>query len=328
MRYPKLFGLAATLGLCAGIASAQEATYDIYTGGTAGTYFGEFGPRIQEVLATRRFTHEVVSTAGTGENFAGVCDNPSSVGIGQADVLPALMAASPTCQVVIVNTIASECVFGATSVPELAYLDQVAEISFNLRIAVPKTGSGSWLTWQNMVSTMPLLADAQIIEVENSAAGVALVAQGEADIAMFVAFPDPGNDIFRAANEAELSFIDMSTFDMLNQQVGDTYMYDRVEATVANAGWTFWEGSTSVETACTKAVIFTGSPDSPNLPRGQRFQQSLIDLLASADPSSFRPDESWLTNAMNTLANTSRDQMMEAAAAAKEFANDNIISLN
>jgi hypothetical protein len=321
-------GLWAALSLCAGIASAQEEEYVILTGGQAGTYFNQFGPRIEEVLATRRFAHQVVSTAGTGENFDRVCANPSNVGIGQADVLPTLMAGNPTCQVEIVNTIASECVFGATNVPELQNLDQVAEISFNLRIAVPKTGSGSWLTWENMVSKMPLLGDAQIIEVADSAAGIELVRQGEADIAMFVAFPDPENAIFRATNEAELTFLDMSSFDLLQQQVGETYLYDRVEVTVANAGWTFWEGSTSVETACTKVVIFTGSPTSPNLPRGQRFQESLINLLASADPATFRPDVPWMTAIMNDVANTSRDRMMQAAEAAKEFANENIININ
>lgn len=308
--------------------AANAGDLVITTGSQQGTYFGSFGPRIAAVMETRRFPHTVVTSRGTGENFDRVCTNPHNVALGQADVLPSLIATNPHCPPIrVVQEVASECVFGVTSVNNLNNIDQVADISFNMRVAIPGVGSGSWLTWQNMVTEIPDLADAEIIEADSPAAAVSMVEQGRADMVMFVAFPDPDNTIFRAINDAGLHFLDMSNFDLLQQEVGGVYAYDRLSVTVANARITsFWRGATEIETACTKAVIFTGDPAHDSLPRGERFQTALVRLLETTDPEAFRPSVGWLQSVMNTAANTSRDAMNSAAEAARSFAEDNRIS--
>ncbi len=312
-------------GIMPSVSLAQEGP-KIMTGSSSGVYFGTFGPKTEELLSNRKYKHTVAESAGAGENYLNVCQNPRNVGMGQADVLPGLAAANPDCaeKVQVVNTIGAECIFGVTNVADLINIDQVSDISFNLTIAVPPTGSGARLTWQNLVGLVPNLVDATIIDAKNAADAVDLVKKGEADMAMFVSFPDPENATFAAANEAELTFVDMSNEAILQQTLPDgSFTYDALEVTVANTGLKFWKGANAVNTACTKTVLFTGKPM-----EGDRFQTTLVKLLTEAKPEELQPQVGWLQSVMNTAANTSRDKMIEAAKAAKEFAAENGVALN
>lgn len=322
IRLMTMVAIAAIVTLTSVETSAAEQP-QILTGSEKGSYYNDFGPRIKAAIAKRRFPHELVASKGTVANHAGVCANPHSIGIGQADVLSTLSV--DNCEIVITNVLASECVFGVTSFADLKNVDQAAEISFNLRVAYP-AGSGSEATWNNMVHLDPRLADAQPVPVESAAAAVTAVARGQADLAVFVAFPNPENPVFAAANEAGLHFVEMSSWDMLQQQVAGEFVYDDLVVTTKNAGLAFWKGPGTVRTACTKALAFTGSPDSPNLDRGERFQSALIATLKGTPAEELRPDTGWLREIMNTAAATSRDAMNAAAEKARKFADDNKVS--
>lgn len=308
-------------------AKADEAKAPVVmTGSNSGTYFGTFGPKVAELLQNRKFKHIVAESAGAGENYLDVCANPRDVGLGQADILPGLAAAHPDCagKVQVVNTIGAECLFGVTSVTDMTNIDQVADISFNLTIAVPPEGSGARLTWQNLIKTVPNLADATIIDAKSAADAIDLVKQGQADMAMFVSFPDPDNKIFKTVNDAKLTFVDMSNEAILQQTLPDgNFTYDRLPVTVANAGWKVWKGSNMVETACTKTVIFTGVPAA-----NDRFQTTLVKMLSEAEPKELQPQVGWLQSVMNSAADTSRDKMLAAAQAAKQFAEEHGVTLN
>jgi TRAP-type uncharacterized transport system substrate-binding protein len=279
---------------------APAPEFSLYTGGKAGSYFNDFGPRIVSVLQSKRFAHERVVSGGTGENFMKVCQNGNDVALGQADVLPELIAANPSCKIVVTNTVAKECLFGVSAIAGMDDLFKVMKVSFNLKVGVLKKGSGHRATWENLKKLHPELAELTEVEVADVPSGIEAVKQKAIDVFFFVNFPNAESKPLMTVSEAGLNYVSVGSFEIFEQKIGDQAVYSDDTVVVQNAAWN--KKLKEVKTACTSTVIFTGDPARTDLKKGGRFQSVLVETLRTTPAEQLRPADSWLTSFMNSSA--------------------------
>lgn len=304
--------------------AAAPAEFNIWAGSKGLTFREQFAPRIQKVLEDGRFAHQIGVTNGTPENFDKVCANGNDVGVGQADVLYNLVAEKPNCKIVVVKSIAKQCVFGVTNVPNMDNLYKAMRISFNLRIGITPVGSGARSTFENILKVSPDLKDATLVDItvakgENAQMkGIEMLKAKQIDLMIFTGMPDPTAPVFSKINEAGLTFMSVGSAEIFDMKAGDVSVYTDNEVRVKNASWGGLKSGQELKTACTDAVIFTGAPDRTDLKKSPRFQQALITLLQNTPAEAFRPGDDWLSAFMNAADAKRKELMAQAPGKARE----------
>lgn len=280
--------IVALFALGAFRANAEQ----INCGGPTGSYCGSFSPLIQGSLAGEFFQYEIQPSAGSVEAAQRVLAKPSQVSLAQFDVAYQVMQDNPG-KLIMTNKLANECLFAVGVDDRLTDWGKVERLATRLRITTAGEGSGSAATLQSVMAMNPnsRLAAAvdRITYQENAAAAVQQVIDGQADVAFFVAYPDPNSSIFEQANNADLQFIGVAHPNMrrIRTEQGEA-IYSAAEIPVTNSG--FFSDAVTVQTACTAAVILTGNPEQFEAGTDERFnQQDLVTALQNTPASALKP---------------------------------------
>lgn len=277
------------------------AEFNIWTGQPGLSFYDHYGPRIQKVLQTARFPHQVGVTNGTPENFEKVCANGNDVGLGQGDVLYNLAAARPECKIVVIKPIAKQCLFGVTNIPNMDNLYKAMNISYNLRIGISPKGSGARGRFENILTVTPELKEAAPVDLKKEGdknaqlVGIKKLQNKEIDMMLFTGLPNPEDPVFAAINDAGLTFVSIGTAEIFDMKAGEKPVYTDEEVNIQNASLAYLRGAKTLKTACMDTVIFTGAPDSPTLKKTGRFQSGLIKVLADTPAEQFRPEDGVMT---------------------------------
>ena len=302
-------GVALTL-LTAGAAQAQQP---IYTGGERGSYFGTFGPLLQQILDREFFDYTLQTSAGSGENIDRVLGNPQAIGMTQTDVLAYQTAQDPTLAdniVIIRNDVANECLYAVTSeenAQRLTNWGDVRAYARRLQFALGPEASGSARTFQFLQTFDERLAGARRVSYMNSTDdAIDAVVGGTADVAFFVQFADPDNPRFEVINDSRLAFIPVIDRSILRQRFGDSRAYVPLEVKVTSAGLLSWSGVERVLTACTPLAYITGNP--ALLPDGSDArldQQDMIAILREASLDTLQPEADWFQTMLDDIVEVS-----------------------
>ena len=289
---------AAMLALGVTGASDAQATNPIYTGDQRGSYFGEFGPLLLDVLDSYFFDYELHTSAGSGENIQRVLDSPQAIGMTQSDVLAFEIAGNPAIaeQIVIIrNDIAQECLFAVTNeenAQRLTNWGDVRAFARRLRFALGPEAGGSARTFGFLQTLDERLATARnVAYLDSTDAAIRAVINGEADIAFFVQFADTGNPLFETINDSRLAFIPVIDRAILRQQFqSGERAYMPLEVTVTSAGLLSWRGVERVTTACTPLAYITGNPDALAAGSDARLDlEDMISVVREADIAELQP---------------------------------------
>ena len=302
-------GVALTL-LAAGAAQAQQP---IYTGGERGSYFGTFGPLLQEILDREFFDYTLQTSAGSGENIDQVVSNPQAIGMTQTDVLAFQTSQDPTLTdsiVIIRNDVANECLYAVTSeenADRLTNWGDVRAYARRLQFAMGPEASGSARTFQFLQTFDERLAGAQRVSYMNSTDdAIDAVVSGDADVAFFVQFADPDNPRFETINDSRLAFIPVIDRSILRQRFDDSRAYVPLEVKVTSAGLLSWRGVERVLTACTPLAYITGDPALlPDGSEAQLDQQDMISILREASLEDLQPEADWFQTMLDDVVEVS-----------------------
>lgn len=283
---------AAAVGGLLILGALRADAAEINGGSETGSYTNAFAPLIQKRMAGEFFQYEVKPSAGSVEAAQRVLDDPKDVSLAQLDVANSVMAANPG-KLIMTNKLANECLFAVSADERLSDWAKVERLATRIRIATAGTGSGSAFTLKNVMNMNPesrlAAAAGKIQYAENAKAAVEMVAAGQMDVAFFVAYPDPDSAIFKLANSKKLNFIGVAHPNMkrVRTESGEA-IYTANQIAVSKGGWV--SDATTLQTACTSAVILTGNPEQFAEGSADRLDQGdLVAALKNAPASAFKP---------------------------------------
>lgn len=264
-------GLAA-LTISASIASAQDGP-TIFTGGTGGAYFNDFGPTVADILGDSPsdevresgilgdpdnpelvfINYTLTNTDGTGDNKERVKAAPSlNLGVGQFNEV-----ATDADGLWFVDTGAKECLFGVSSNNSIT---SASNLNPRVPFGLPGAKSGSASTFMRLE---PFASMRNVKNFESTKAMLRGVAAGEVPAGGFVQLPDTTNPNFEAA--AHLHFFGVINRRMLREKVNGISVYTGVPDILVSpgSGWQvvgLGDAAKKVTTACTPVVIFGTDP--------------------------------------------------------------------
>lgn len=257
---PLLIALAPLLGLAASPAQAQR----IFTGGDTGAYHRDFCPALSRELANVGSASYVCTpSSGTRENMERVRANARDIGYGQLDVfvLETQQLAMGNALEIIRQDDVKECVFAVTRSKDVTSFGELSAFAASMRFYLPPAASGSAGTFQ-MLRSIDRNGLGRAGRTTNSASvdeAIRSALSTDDGVAVFVQFPDPDNERFKAVRDLGGHFVPVVDRAILAKTVGGQSVYSAQETRVQNGRWL--EGSNRVTTACTPIVIFTGNAE-------------------------------------------------------------------
>ncbi|MGE0855706.1 MAG: hypothetical protein AB7E80_05060 [Hyphomicrobiaceae bacterium] len=276
-----------------------------------------FCPPVAEALAAGGYPQTCTPSLGTEDNMARVRDAPADLAFGQFDVFVLRRPdfGGPRALTPVRVDDARECIYAVTRNETLTSLGDIAVRARQLRIVLPPKSSGSAGTFRFLQSIdRDLAAVREVINVETTEEAIRFALAADDTIAVFVQFPDPDNARFRLVGELGGHFVPLIDRSILSQKIDGQYVYFAQETEVADARWL--KKATSIVTACTPIVLFTGAPGSFTNPQERAAQEARIGLLRKLQADKLLPKDSLLGLVLK------KTRALSAAAA------ENLISLS
>ncbi|MEM7620059.1 MAG: hypothetical protein AAF228_06290 [Pseudomonadota bacterium] len=260
-------------------------------GSQTGSYTTSFAPLIQTVLSGGFFQYEIATSDGSIEAAKRILEDPKDVSLAQLDAAYDVMKKHPG-KIIMARKLANECLFAVSPDKRLSNWAKVEKFAQRLRIATASPQSGSAFTLKSVMQMDEKSNLAKSVKhiqyAETAKDAVKMVAKGEANLAFFVAYPDPNSSIFKYANGKKLNIIGVAHPNMRNLKTdqGDS-IYAAGNIPVEKKGFI---SRKKVQTACTSTVILTGDPNSFSEDSRDRDNQiALVQILKEASKDSFRP---------------------------------------
>jgi hypothetical protein len=286
------------LSLCP--AQAQR----IYAGAVSGSYTIDICPKVAEAVQREYFRHQCVASQGTGDNLRRVLGEPTSIGLGQLDVLAGFIEANPGQLTVIDPKIGFECLFAVAR--PASGISRLEGLSPRTSVALPPEQSGSSDSFRFLQRLNRSLSALRAIRYHDSVLdAVRAVAEGEGDIAFFVQAPNIDNPVFQAINDAGLSFVPVISRPILNREAAGISVYEPREVGVTPTLFGFGPPR-RVVTTCTPVVVFTGNPGLFPVGSDTRAdQETLVKTLTVIE----QPDTAGWRSIFRNMVEVSQDRL-------------------
>lgn len=253
----------------------------IHAGAVSGSYTNDFCPKVAEAVQREYFRHECVTSQGTSDNLRRVLGDPTSIGIGQLDVLADFIEANPGQLTVVDPGIGLECLFTVAR-PD-RNMTRLTALSPETAMALPPEQSGSSASFRYLMSLEPDLSALRIRHHDDALDAVQSVIDGVSDIAFFVQAANIDNPVFKAINEAGLSFIPVISQAILRREAAGIQVYEPLEVAVTRTLFGFGPPRRIV-TTCTPVVLFTGNPALfPAGSNARTDQETLVRILTTVE---------------------------------------------
>jgi hypothetical protein len=293
-----LVWLATVLWL--GVCSAQAQR--IYAGTSSGSYTLDICPKVAEAVQREYFSHRCVASQGSGDNLRRVLGDPTSIGLGQLDVLAGFIETNPGQLTVIDPEIGFECLFAVAR--PASGISRLDELSPRTSVALPPEQSGSSDSFRFLQRMHRNLSALRTIRHHDSALD-AVRAVTDDDIAFFVQAPNIDNPVFRAINDAGLSFIPVISRAILKREAAGISVYEPHEVGVTPTLFGFGP-PLRVVTTCTPVVVFTGNPALFPIGSDTRAdQETLVRTLTVID----QPDTAGWQSIFRNMAEVGQDRL-------------------
>lgn len=275
----------------------------IYAGSPTGSYTNDFCPMVVKAVRKEYFQHRCVTSQGTGDNIQKVLADPTSIGIGQLDVLAGFIEAHPGQLTVVDPNIGFECLFAVTRDPAVIRLGNLAP---RMPIALPPERSGSTASFSFLQSLDRSLAELRDISYYDSAlTAVKAVTDGDAALAFFVQAANVDNPVFEAINEAELTFVPVVNRQILRREAAGINVYEPREVGVTPTLFGFGQPE-KVITTCTPVVLFTGNPGKfPADSTAREDQEVLVKALTITE----RPETGGWKSIFQNMVQVGREKL-------------------
>ncbi len=281
----------ATL-LCLVVTQAARANdlKKVWGGGPqhASAYSGVYVPILVDLLNSQRLSGYEWGgpSAGTLQNVKTVHENPTHLALAQSDLLEPLKETYKFT--VIKDDIGPECLYMVTKHSTYSNWGHVVGNAWDLQVATGSQQSGSWGTWQRLVSAYPGLKDAGVQHMSNTIEIVKSVVSNKAVFGFFVMRPDPKNQVFADIKKAGLNMIPVVDFDI--EELGYKYL----SLKVAYGG--VFSKPDVITTACTSVAVITGHPDhtDPSDSRVSKRLNATVQRMSALPDQDFKPQsKSW-----------------------------------
>jgi len=328
MRRSTISSLAITAFLTIGAASAahDQQAKAIYTASQFGAYHSSFCPPILVILESAGFHgYSCTPSGGTLDNIAKVLADPRSLGFVQLDVLArwALDNIEAAKKLVVIRTLACEGLWMVTRNNDMAVVKfgQIVGSARRLQFAVADGGSRASFEFLQKVDPSGLGRARNIQVVENATAAIDRVASGGADVGFFVQYAERSNPNVKLLQERKLRTVPVVNYELIAAKVADMPVY-KVQ-TFSLKAWGSTGGDGQYTTACTPAVIMTGSPESIVDPNDANDQRALFNKIKAAPAAAFLPKDGWLARLISgtrSVPEPALKDMLEAYDAAKKKA--------
>ena len=306
----KIMPSLAILSLVLAVSAPVHAQ-KIHAGSATGSYTNDFCPQVQAALKMQYFDHQCTTSQGSGDNVEKVLATPTDVGLGQFDVVAAAVDQNPGKLAVVNPGVGMECLYAVTSDPNVTSLKG---LSPRMPVALPPEKSGSTGTFQFLQSLDPGLAELRNVTYVGSAKeAVEMVINNKAALAFFVQFPNTKNDVFKAINDAKLTFIPVINREILRREVAGQRVYQPQEVVVTPPGLLgrlTGQEPDKIVTTCMPVVLFTGAPESMPEGTARQDQEDVIKQLAQVQPPS---EGDWKDILQNTVSigKSKLDELMQ-----------------
>jgi hypothetical protein len=275
--------MSIQIRLCAALATgaamiAPAAAQRIHTGGDQGAYHRDFCPALSREMAASAQSYACTTSSGTRENMERVRAQPRDFGYAQFDVFALegpQLAPARTFQIARQDD-ARECVFAVTRNKDVTSFGEMAAYATTLRFYLPPQASGSSGTFRYLRQLdRNGIGRAEAVTYTASVdEAIRAALANDRGVALFVQFPDPDNERFRAVRELGGHFVPVIDRIMLSQQVDGRPVYIAKQTPIENGRSIV--GGLRVTTSCTPMVVFTGHPDRIRDASEQRAHQDLI----------------------------------------------------
>ncbi len=315
--------------LCAlaavGLMATGPATADqINTASKGGAYHATFCPQIEKELSKSKFKYKCTTSAGTRDNMKRVITNPQHLAFGQLDVLrlETKYMTDKAPFTIVRRDDARECVFAVTRNAKLTTYGDIAGLAYSLKFFLPSQKSGSAGTFQFLFDIdKDGLGQARNVTYAMSVEDALREALSTEDgVAFFVQFSDPENPRFKLVQDLGGHFVPVIDRNILRQRAGGEKIYFAQETEVANAKWA--KSGTSVITACTPVVLFTGRNDALT-GDAKRDHADMIATLKQLKTSQTLPQKGWFSRMLKktkALSAKSAEKLLDASEKARERA--------
>jgi hypothetical protein len=149
--------------------------------------------------------------------------------------------------------------------------------------------------------------------VENATAAIDRVASGGADVGFFVQYAERSNPNVKLVQERKLRTVPVVNHELIAAKVADMPVY-KVQTFSLNA-WSSMGRDGQHTTACTPAVIITGSPESIVDPNDANEQRALFNKIKTAPAAAFLPKEGWLARLISGTRSVPEPALKDMLAA-------------
>ena len=198
---------------------------------------------------------------------------------------------------------------------------QIVGSARRLQFAVADGGSRASFEFLQKVDPNGLGRARNIQVVENATAAIDRVASGGADVGFFVQYAERSNPNVKILQKRKLRTVPVVNYELIAAKVADMPVY-KVQTFSLNA-WGSMGGDGQHTTACTPAVIITGSPESIVDPNDANDQRALFNKIKTAPAAAFLPKEGWLARLISgtrSVPEPALKDMLAAYDAAKKKA--------
>ena len=308
---PTLAALAlAAFGLTAAPAAATDIV--IYTGGAptgeGSTYHNGMGQGLKEVLEEMAepygYTVRRVPSGGAVANAEACAQETQNIcfGIGQGGISYEAVQSGATQ--ILRKDLPGECAMGFTNEPRLPNWASVIENAERVTF-VAAEGSGSAAFIEKVFATEPELQGiepsfAYVSGMENQ---IAKVKSTRGAVGVFYAYPNPTEGTIKEAAGEDLTIMGILAPNVARQD--DAYYLNRKAP--YELSW-FGLGKTrTVETMCSKALLFAGDPAKIEDEWARGDMQDMIAKLKELPASAFVPQDGPLAKLMGTVEEMSEE---------------------
>jgi hypothetical protein len=313
-----------------GLATAQQTTRGINTGGAQGAYHTLFCPPVAAALQQAYFTGYACTTSrGTVENIERSLATPPMVGFAQLDVfaLESTRRAADFAKLTLIRQdIACEGLWMVTRNEALNNYGEVLALARRIPFVLPAEGSGASASFAYMMQSDPeglgRVAPANIRRVADATAVINAVAEAnDGAVGFFVQFADPQNANIRLMVEKNLRIIPVVSREILRTRVAGQAVYEVRAFTLSGGG--IFARARELTTACTPVALFAGTPEAVTaFGRGGSAddQRELIERIRAVPAARLLPQEdrvARLISGARRLTQQAAEDMANAADAAK-----------
>ncbi|MCB1520812.1 MAG: hypothetical protein KDJ37_09580 [Hyphomicrobiaceae bacterium] len=301
---------------------AAPVTGRIHTAGAGGAYHTSFCPPLAAALDKAGSPHLCTPSLGTEANMGLVLEAPADLAFGQFDIfaLDREVYGGDEAFTTIRIDDARECIYAVTRNAALETYGDLSANAGRLRIILPPAGSGSAGTFRFLQAIDADLAQArEVRHVETTEEAIRMALSADDMVAVFVQFPDPSNTRFKMVGDLGGHFVPLVGRSILSRKIGGQHIYLAQEIDVADARWL--KRGTSIITACTPLVLFTGNSDRISDPEAREKHRLLVDTIRALPADTFRPKDSLVDLVLRTtraLSATAVENLISISEKARE----------